>query len=82
MKLRFTVARVFTSKGQLHAELKGDDDRFISFHGAASDNVTKGQEFILQSVEAAKQVLTERDTSHIINLEPENRNIDARKDLL
>jgi hypothetical protein len=82
---RFKVTRVWTIKGQSHAELKGDDG-FVSLHRPASDNLTEGQEFILQSVEAVEEVsLMERNTTGIIRLpRPVSRLAiaDARKDLL
>jgi hypothetical protein len=84
---RFTVTDVGPIvDGQSDVELRSDDDDFyISFRRPASDNVMKGQEFILQSFEVAREVpVTKRDTSHIINLEPVNRlaQADSRKDLL
>jgi hypothetical protein len=55
MMARFKVTRVWAIGAQSHAELKGDDG-FVSLHRPASDNVMKGQEFILQSVDVAEEV--------------------------
>jgi hypothetical protein len=82
---RFKITRVWTINGQSHAELKGDDGS-ISFHRPASDNLTEGQEFVLRSVEAAKQVpLLNLNQKRLITLEePQIRDEvrRSRKDLL
>jgi hypothetical protein len=77
---------VWTIKGQSHAELKGDDG-FVSLHRPAGDNLTEGQEFILQTVEAAEEVrILDLNVLRIIKVpaEPVNReeNQSKRKDIL
>jgi hypothetical protein len=55
---RFTVADVGPPvDGQKYVYLKSEDDYvYLSFRRPASDNVMKGQEFILQSVDVAEEV--------------------------
>jgi hypothetical protein len=86
MVSKFKVTRVWTIGAQSHAELKGDDG-FVSLHRPAGDNLTEGQEFILQSVEVAEEVRI-WDFNYRrkikVSAEPEDReeNQSKRKDIL
>jgi hypothetical protein len=75
MRARYKVTGVETINGQSHAELTSYDGGYILFYRPASDNVTKGQEFIFQSVEAAEEVqLLNLNTRRKFTLrEPVNR---------
>jgi N-acetylmuramoyl-L-alanine amidase len=54
MVSRFTVTRAWTSNGTPHANLKGENG-FVSVHGNATANATKGQEVFVNFVDATEK---------------------------